>query len=596
MTISSPERKVSKGQSGLYGLKRQHQKDKSYSEHLMNQIELWTSFYRANPHRFAKDFLNIRLRPFQAILLHAMMDNNKFMLVASRGLGKTFLSAVYLIIRCVLYPDTKVVIASGVKTQALAVINKIIEEIYPNSPLLRREIESYSTNPQVAFIKFRGGSLIKIVAANENSRSARANLLLVDEFIKVDGNIVDTVLKKFLTSPRHPKFLDKPEYADYQREPNTEMYLSSAGHKSHWGYERMVDFTRRMTRGHKFFVSHLGYQLGIKENIYLKEQMQEDMSLDSFSPIKWSMEMEAQWFGESEKAFFSFKDIEKNRREPQCFYPRETLDLVPQMSNPKKESDEVRILSVDIAMLGGHENDATILTLLQLKPSGTKYRRTVRYIESMEGQHTMAQVVRIRQLMEDFDVDKVVLDVRNSGTSIADMLMTEVYDEERGMRYEPINMINLEKFDMRSPFPDAEKKIYGIQASLYSNMEYASNLHDSLQRGYTTLLVKEEQAVSNLRAIKGLKFDRLEPSIQAMLLLPYAQTEALTHEMLNLDTVLGSNDTFTLKEKGRMRKDRYSSLSYGEYYATVLEKEVLSVRQQDSTDISGYLSFRKPKF
>lgn len=509
---------------------------------------------------------------------------------------KSFLSAVYLVTRCVLYPDTKVVIASGVKSQAVEVIVKIIDEIYPNAPLLQREIEKFSTSVQEAHIHFHNGSFIKTVVANENARSKRANLLLVDEFIKVDGNIVDTVLTKFLTSPRHPKYLDKPEYANYPREPNTEMYLSSAGHKSHWGFDRMLDFTRRMARGHRFFVSHLSYQLGIKEKIYLKETMIEDMSLDSFSPIKWAMEMEAKWFGESESAFFSFKDIEKNRKEPQCFYPKETLDLVPQLSNPKKESDEVRLLSVDIAMLGGAENDATILTLIQLKPSGTKYRRTVRYIESMEGQHSMVQVIRIRQLMEDFDVDRVVLDVRNSGTAIADMLMTEVYDEERGMRYEPINMINLEKFDMRSPFPDAEKKIFGIQASLYSNMEYASNLHDSLQRGYTTLLIKEDQAASNFRANRSLKYHELDGRIQALLLLPYAQTEALMHEMLNLDTVTGNNNTFTLREKGKMRKDRYSSLSYGEYYATVLEKENLSQRQQQSTDLSGYMSFKKPKY
>lgn len=288
MTISNGKianKKLSYENKDLFKRPRVHRNESSYTEDFMNKVALWVSFYRSNPHRFAKDFLNIKLRPFQVFLLNAMMQNNKFMLVASRGLGKTFLSAVYLVIRCVLYPDTKVVIASGVKSQALAVVNKIIEEVLPNSVLLQREISGYSINPQQAHINFKNGSMIKIVAANENSRSARANLLLVDEFIKVDGDIVDTVLKKFLTSPRHPKFLDKPEYKDYPREPNTEMYLSSAGHKSHWGFERMVDFTRRMVRGHRFFVSHLGYQLGIKEKIYLKETMKEDMSLDSLSLI-----------------------------------------------------------------------------------------------------------------------------------------------------------------------------------------------------------------------------------------------------------------------------------------------------------------------
>ena len=37
---------------------------------LLQRINVYASFYRENPHRFAKDFLNINLRPFQQILLY----------------------------------------------------------------------------------------------------------------------------------------------------------------------------------------------------------------------------------------------------------------------------------------------------------------------------------------------------------------------------------------------------------------------------------------------------------------------------------------------------------------------------------------------
>lgn len=55
------------------------------SNRIMEGIAIWASFYRNNPQRFAKDYLNINLKSFQKILLYAMMLNNYFMYIAARG-------------------------------------------------------------------------------------------------------------------------------------------------------------------------------------------------------------------------------------------------------------------------------------------------------------------------------------------------------------------------------------------------------------------------------------------------------------------------------------------------------------------------------
>lgn len=55
------------------------------AQHLLNAVALWGAFYRANPHRFAKDFLNINLRTFQKINLYEMMHNVNTIYLASRG-------------------------------------------------------------------------------------------------------------------------------------------------------------------------------------------------------------------------------------------------------------------------------------------------------------------------------------------------------------------------------------------------------------------------------------------------------------------------------------------------------------------------------
>ena len=58
----------------------------------------------------------------------------------------------------------------------------------------------------------------------------------------VDETVINTVLRKFLTSPRQPKYLQKPEYAHMQ-ERNKEIYMSSAYFKSSWAYRKAQSYT-----------------------------------------------------------------------------------------------------------------------------------------------------------------------------------------------------------------------------------------------------------------------------------------------------------------------------------------------------------------
>ena len=57
------------------------------SNRMMEGVAVWASFYRYNPHRFVKDYLNVKLKLFQKILLYMMMCSNFFMYIAARGQG-----------------------------------------------------------------------------------------------------------------------------------------------------------------------------------------------------------------------------------------------------------------------------------------------------------------------------------------------------------------------------------------------------------------------------------------------------------------------------------------------------------------------------
>lgn len=202
-------------------------------EKILDGVAAWCAFYRCNPHRFAHDYLHLNLHLFQKILVVMMNRSSTTVFIGSRGIGKTFLSAVFCVIRCILYPGTKICIASGTRGQSINVLEKILLELKPRSPELAAEIDEKETkiNGTNAQIVFKNSSYIKVVTASDSARGNRANILLLDEFRMISKDVIDTILRKFLTLKRMPVYeaLTKEErIAEYAKERNKTIYLSSA--------------------------------------------------------------------------------------------------------------------------------------------------------------------------------------------------------------------------------------------------------------------------------------------------------------------------------------------------------------------------------
>lgn len=153
------------------------------SRRIMEGVAYWANFYRYNPQRFVKDYLNVNLKLFQKILLYAMMHNNYFMYIAARGQGKTWLIALFCVVRCILFPQTKICIASATRPQANEVLSKIVDDFMKNytwgSVNLRNEISYSTVGANKAVIEFKNGSWIKVVTASDSGRGNRANILII---------------------------------------------------------------------------------------------------------------------------------------------------------------------------------------------------------------------------------------------------------------------------------------------------------------------------------------------------------------------------------------------------------------------------------
>lgn len=560
-------------------------------EKIQRGLQKWTAFYRANPHRFCIDYLGMTwMALFQQILINVFFMFNYTMVIASRGMGKSQIVAAALCAYCILYPGTQVVIAAGVRSQSLNVLNKIMDEFYPKSQNLQNEIASSKVIPSEAYIKFKNGSIIKVVTAKDSSRSARAHIVLVDEFVQVKESIITKVLRKFKAGQRRPDFFDKPKYTDKNephpsnwvyvpKEPNREIYISSAYYKYHYSWAKFNAFYKSMVKGESYFVCGFPYQLPVSAGYYPLSQIQEEMQEENFDSVSWSMEMDSLFFGESTSAFFSFKDVSTQRKLILPVYPKPYYAILgdPKIKYQKKRLGEIRLLGIDVATQGGSKNDATAISLLQMIPTNYGYSRSSTYMETIDGGHGQDQAIRIRQLFDDLDCDFVVIDCNGVGLSVFDELSQDQYDNERKILYEAWSCINDETMAARCRNPDAPKIMYSVKATAQFNSDAAVYLRDCMRRGKIRFLTDEADGKEWLNGSKY--YQDLPVEDQVIFEAPFYQISAFVNEIVNLDYTL-LNDKIKVKERSGARKDRYSSILYANFIAGEIEREHRNMEQE----------------
>lgn len=560
--------------------KKMSVKDK-YEENLMK----WVGYWRLNPHRFAKEYLNLNLFLYQKILLYMMNKVSWFMYIAARGQGKSYLIAIYCVIRCILYPGTRVVIASSTRKQAALIITeKIIGDIYNKSYAVRCEVEEYSTGINNTEIIFRNGSKISAETSSDNSRGLRGNILIVDEFRLVKKEIIDDVLKPMLNAYRIPPYLDKPEYMNLPREENKQLYISSAWYQSDWAWTEFQSYLREMMDSTTTFVCSLPYQLSIFHKILPKQLVDKEKTSDTFDQTSFNMEYEALFVGENDKGFFKLADINKCRNVVKSFLPPTNLQYLENKSksNPKNISNmprvnktsEIRLISLDIALMGGNKqqkNDSSAFILFRLIQDGNKYRREVVYIETIH--KTIADddlAVRLKQLYEDFEADYVVMDTNGVGLGVYNSCTRILHDEERDKDYEAWSCINDEEMN-KARMNQGTPVVYSVKASAQFNHIIATSLKTAFENGKISIPITDIEKREELVAKKG--FMAMTAIEQQRELYAFQQSSAMTNELVGLEyTVVSGN--IRIQEVGTATKDRYSALAYGNHYANEFEAEL----------------------
>ncbi len=243
------------------------------------------AYYRRNPCIACEDLLGIKLIDSQKYILQQSWNKPHVLWCCSRNFGKSFLGAIFMILKALLYENQAIYIVSSVGDQSKETFSKI-EEIILRIGKTAASIRSLkdiaeketvkSANNKTGFshpasgyiVEFFNGSTIETLNSNpDNARSRRATLVFFDEAAFCSDELI-TVCEAFAT--QNTDFVTSTD-EDFnpdtlkRRCPTQLVYASSQDDMSKIFYKHYRNFAKRMIAGDRdYFVADMICDTAIK--------------------------------------------------------------------------------------------------------------------------------------------------------------------------------------------------------------------------------------------------------------------------------------------------------------------------------------------
>ena len=543
-------------------------------EEKKDNLKKWITLFRRNPHIFIQEYIGLKLYPYQILDLYAIAHYDKFAAIRARATAKSFEAGLIAIWAAIMFPNSKICIVSSTKGQAGQLIQDKIKPLYDRYDNFRKECKGEPVcNNNDYRVEFRNGSRIFVVPLKESARGARATFIIYEEYRLLDKEKIDTIISPFKVTREAP-FLKKPEYR-HLTEESKEVYISSSGYDSETWYGDIKVLLKQEVTGGNSIVFFADYALTVRHNIKTVRQIKDEM--DKLGSTAFDIEYKNLLIRENKGAFFYnslFKDL---RTLKIAYYPQHMSRYNPKENSlaPKLMPGEFLLETVDFALKASANNDNTVIGILKLSPTQKGYNVSPIYIESLHGENSLDQALRIKQIWYDFNASWIVLDCAGAGGPVYDILTDITIDDNRGLEYPAMTTMFHKSISKYEDYRDRTRStkaipiIYPMVAGEVINSDMAYNLRDMLLNDKIKFLCEplagEEYLLSNAKYFDKKK----DLHLLRWFMSPYYQTTSLIGEMTALkSTYVGQ--TVKLVEPSNGRKDRYVSLAYGCYVVKIV--------------------------
>ena len=561
----------------LYDKQHSEDFDSTYSNDPINEVsidyEAWTeffSYYRYYVDEFCIDILHVDLFPFQRVILRAMARGQFSVLIACRGLGKSWIVALFYICISILYPNVKCGIASGNSQQARnVIIQKVKGELSKNETIAREINFPIKTSSDDCYCEFKSGSEIRAITlaqdrGGDSARSWRFNYLLVDEARLVKDDIVETILIPMTKTKRQNALRWK------QNEKGKVIFISSAYLKTSGLYKRFKYHFDQMVSGNKNYVAMcFPYQVGIQAGLFDEDDIEQEREKPTMTSDKFSYEYEGIFVGSSGESYYPYE----------LTMPCRTLEHC-ELEQPKN-SDSIYIITHDVAVSTAKNSDnaCTHVIKLKLRPNGT-YTKSVVYTKVVNGLALEKQRDFLRELihLKFPNCKKLIIDERGSGNGLPRMFYESwEYTDPRTkvtVEYPPLIKDNDEEGFL---LDNAVPLIRAVNATNDFNTTYYPYMKSCFEDRTLQLLVASDEVDAQYKS------GEITPEEYAQ----YIEHDTLQSELSNIKQEYSESGNLQYNRIVKTKKrDRATSLFYG--LSVVSEWELENRKNLYSNKNAGY--------
>lgn len=500
----------------------------------LTKYEQIIEFYRENPVEAVRDILGVDLIWFQRMQLREIWAKPYCCLKWSRGSSKSFLIAVFAVIKCMLYPGISLgVIAPSFRQTGY--IFDYIDELYSKSVFFRAATSGHVIRTtERNIVKFFNGSFVEgLPIGNDGAkiRGRRYEICVLDEYSYHDEQTIKLVVRPFLVVQKG-------------RKVNQLIIASTPSYRTNHFYEQYLRHKKNSILKPELYsctsynfidvimANHDEFRIDLN---YINEQFH-DQTLDEFL-------MEYAGYFPSEGANF-FPSMLITRCEPR---------ISPVEMEFEGDPDSEYVMGVDPAR--SKEGDNFAITLMKLLKDSTRHITRVVTVKGVETP-LLVDLIREQLFVRKFNVIKICMDYGGGGQAIADLLVQPWVKD--GQIFPSIvtmdQVLDKENYDSKRVLPILEivhfhtTLIDYMYTTFKADMEHRKILFPITIRRDPNLSIEEH----------GKEFAMLKAEMQH--LTPRATTKGLTFE-----------------ENPKLGKDRITSAVLANYAANLLYKSQLGL-------------------
>jgi len=529
----------------------------------------------------------LELAPFQSVILRTLWDKTFPILLMTRGGGKTFMLAVYSLLRAIMVPGSKIVIVAASFRQSKLVFD-YVEQIYNYSPIVQAAVTKIA-RPNDAREMIIGSSSIRALPLGngEKIRGVRATDIVCDEYASIPEEIFQVVVRGFAAVAADP--IEQAKQIHMENQMIKQGILKEEDRKKLQSNKIIYAGTANYQFNHYYRLYSIHKAIIDNEFVGNAEDINDSFASDSEDGYRLEGDLDYKDYAIIQvpytglpEGFMDEKQIIQAKAtmpralfsmEYECIFPTDSDGFFKRTlikETTPGVDDERKPFSIELAgdpnfeyVMGidpARKTDNFSISILKLMKNGKGYKNV--YCYSMNNKNWVTSVRKIRELLGKFNIVRIAVDSGGGGLTVEDLLQNaEIlrkgeepiwrYDDDEQMRFDGRHILDMVNF---TPSWIGEAN-YGLAADIE---------HRRIQ--FPHRAKSDIDVVDESDSIKGKLYepwDEIEEQINELckIVMTFTKTGIQHFDLPDIPTAQRTKIAIV------QRKDRYSALLLSAYAA-----------------------------